>query len=66
MKGISLYLLTMVILLRMVLQVQVMRKKITAKTSLEIKKPKIGLPEIDENGTIISKGLNFYGSRSEG
>lgn len=34
-------------------------EKITAKTSLEIKKPKIGLPEIDENGTIISKGSIF-------
>jgi general secretion pathway protein D len=34
-------------------------EKITAKTSLEIKKPKIGLPLIDENGTIISKGSIF-------
>jgi len=34
-------------------------EKITAKTSLEIKKPKIGLPLLDENGTIISKGSIF-------
>ena len=34
-------------------------EKITAKTSLEIKKPKIGLPLYDENGTIISKGSIF-------
>jgi len=34
-------------------------QKITAKTSLEIKKPKIGLPLIDENGSIISKGSIF-------
>jgi general secretion pathway protein D len=34
-------------------------EKITAKTSLEIKKPKIGLPLIDENGTIISQGSIF-------
>ena len=34
-------------------------QKITAKTSLEIKKPKIGLPLRDENGTIISKGSIF-------
>ena len=30
--------------------------KITAKTSLEIKKPKIGMPMIDENGTIVRAG----------
>jgi type II secretory pathway component GspD/PulD (secretin) len=35
------------------------QSKITAKTSLEIKKPKIGLPQIDENGTIISPGSIF-------
>ncbi len=34
-------------------------EKITAKTSLEIKKPKIGLPIIDENGTILSEGSIF-------
>lgn len=35
------------------------QSKITAKTSLEIKKPKIGMPQIDENGTIISPGSIF-------
>ena len=35
------------------------QSKITAKTSLEIKKPKIGLPQIDENGTIVSAGSIF-------
>ncbi len=35
------------------------QSKITAKTSLEIKKPKIGLPQIDENGTIVSPGSIF-------
>ena len=35
------------------------QSKITAKTSLEIKKPKIGLPQVDENGTIISPGSIF-------
>lgn len=34
-------------------------EKFTAKTSLEIKKPKIGLPLMDENGTIIKKGSIF-------
>ncbi|MDC0157012.1 hypothetical protein OAK38_04550 [Verrucomicrobia bacterium] len=29
---------------------------ITAKTSLQIKKPKIGMPMIDENGTIVRAG----------
>ena len=32
------------------------RDQITAKTELQIKKPKIGLPLMDENGTIISRG----------
>jgi len=35
------------------------QSKITAKTSLEIKKPKIGLPLIDENGTVVSEGSIF-------
>jgi type II secretory pathway component GspD/PulD (secretin) len=35
------------------------QSKITAKTSLEIKKPKIGMPKVDENGTIISPGSIF-------
>lgn len=35
------------------------QSKITAKTSLEIKKPKIGMPLIDENGTIVSPGSIF-------
>jgi len=35
------------------------QSKITAKTSLEIKKPKIGMPLIDENGTILSPGSIF-------
>ena len=35
------------------------QSKITAKTSLEIKKPKIGMPQIDENGTIVSPGSIF-------
>ena len=35
------------------------KSKITAKTSLEIKKPKIGLPLIDENGTVVSEGSIF-------
>ena len=34
-------------------------QQITAKTSLQIKKPKIGLPLMDENGSIISKGSIF-------
>lgn len=35
------------------------RDQITAKTELQIKKPKIGLPKMDENGTIISRGSIF-------
>jgi len=35
------------------------QSKITAKTSLEIKKPKIGMPLVDENGTIVSPGSIF-------
>ncbi len=35
------------------------QSKITAKTSLEIKKPKIGMPLVDENGTILSPGSIF-------
>ncbi len=35
------------------------RDQITAKTELQIKKPKIGMPQIDENGTIISRGSIF-------
>ena len=35
------------------------QSKITAKTSLVIKKPKIGMPKVDENGTIISPGSIF-------
>ena len=35
------------------------RDQITAKTELQIKKPKIGLPLMDENGTIISRGSIF-------
>ena len=35
------------------------RDRITARTELEIKKPKIGLPKFDENGTLISKGSIF-------
>jgi general secretion pathway protein D len=35
------------------------RDKITAKTELQIKKPKIGLPLFDDNGTLVSKGSIF-------
>lgn len=35
------------------------RDQITAKTELQIKKPKIGMPQIDENGTIVSRGSIF-------
>lgn len=35
------------------------RDTITAKTELQIKKPKIGLPKLDENGTMISPGSIF-------
>ena len=35
------------------------RDQITAKTELQIKKPKIGMPQIDENGTIICRGSIF-------
>ena len=35
------------------------RDQITAKTELQIKKPKIGLPQMDENGTLISHGSIF-------
>ncbi|MDG1139421.1 MAG: secretin N-terminal domain-containing protein [Opitutales bacterium] len=35
------------------------RDQITAKTELQIKKPKIGLPKMDENGTLISHGSIF-------
>lgn len=35
------------------------RDQITARTELQIKKPKIGLPELDENGSVISRGSIF-------
>ncbi len=35
------------------------RDQITAKTELQIKKPKIGLPLMDENGSIVSQGSIF-------
>lgn len=35
------------------------RDQITAKTELNIKKPKIGLPQYDENGTMTSRGSIF-------
>ncbi|MDA7823845.1 hypothetical protein N9A58_09685 [Opitutales bacterium] len=35
------------------------RDQITAKTELQIKKPKIGLPRFDENGTMVSRGSIF-------
>ena len=35
------------------------RDQITAKTELNIKKPKIGLPQFDENGTMVSRGSIF-------
>ncbi len=35
------------------------RDQITAKTELQIKKPKIGLPRFDDNGTLISRGSIF-------
>jgi general secretion pathway protein D len=35
------------------------RDQITAKTELNIKKPKIGIPLYDENGTMISRGSIF-------
>jgi general secretion pathway protein D len=35
------------------------RDQITARTELQIKKPKIGLPLIDENGTVTSRGSIF-------
>ena len=35
------------------------RDQITAKTELQIKKPKIGLPLVDENGTVTSRGSIF-------
>ena len=35
------------------------RDQITAKTELQIKKPKIGLPKFDENGTMLSRGSIF-------
>ncbi len=35
------------------------RDQITAKTELNIKKPKIGLPLFDENGTMTSRGSIF-------
>jgi general secretion pathway protein D len=35
------------------------RDQITAKTELQIKKPKIGLPRFDDNGTMISQGSIF-------
>ncbi len=35
------------------------RDQITAKTELQIKKPKIGMPLYDENGTLVSRGSIF-------
>lgn len=35
------------------------RDQITAKTELNIKKPKIGLPQYDENGSMTSRGSIF-------
>ncbi|OUW39975.1 MAG: hypothetical protein CBD35_02145 [Verrucomicrobia bacterium TMED175] len=35
------------------------RDQITARTELQIKKPKIGLPQYDENGTLVSRGSIF-------
>lgn len=35
------------------------RDQITARTELQIKKPKIGLPQLDENGKLISRGSIF-------
>ena len=35
------------------------RDQITARTELQIKKPKIGLPQLDENGSVISRGSIF-------
>ena len=35
------------------------RDQITAKTELQIKKPKIGLPRYDENGTLLNRGSIF-------
>ncbi len=35
------------------------RDQITARTELQIKKPKIGLPQFDENGSVISRGSIF-------
>jgi len=35
------------------------RDQITAKTELNIKKPKIGLPKFDGNGTMVSRGSIF-------
>lgn len=35
------------------------RDSITAKTELEIKKPKIGMPKFDENGTLLAPGSIF-------
>jgi len=35
------------------------RDTITAKTELQIKKPKIGLPQLDENGSVLSKGTIY-------
>ena len=35
------------------------RDQITAKTELQIKKPKIGLPRFDDNGTLLSRGSIF-------
>ena len=35
------------------------RETITAKTELQIKKPKIGLPSLDENGTVLKPGTIF-------
>ena len=35
------------------------RDQITARTELQIKKPKIGLPKYDENGSLVSRGSIF-------
>ena len=35
------------------------RDQITARTELQIKKPKIGLPQYDENGSLVSRGSIF-------
>ena len=40
------------------------RDQITAKTELQIKKPKIGIPQVDENGRYSSDQSSWKGSKS--